>query len=57
MGTLDDNEIKQLLFEVLTPIGFNLMVTPKEVDFLVEKLSLIIGNGINKSLHENLTSE
>ncbi len=57
VGTLDDNEIKQLLFEVLTPIGFNLMVTPKEVDFLVEKLSLIIGNGINKSLHENLTSE
>ncbi len=54
VGTLDDDEIKQLLFEVLTPIGFNLMVTPKEVDFLVEKLSLIIGNGINKSLHNNI---
>ena len=54
VGTLEDNEIKQLLFEVLTPIGFNLMVTPKEVDFLIEKLSLIIGNGINKSLHYNV---
>lgn len=51
VGTLEDNEIKQLLFEVLTPIGFNLMVTPKEVDFLVEKLSLLIGNGLNESLH------
>ncbi len=54
VGTLKENEIKQLLFEVLSPIGFNLMVTPKEVDFLVEKLSLLIGNGINKSLHENV---
>lgn len=54
VGTLEENEIKQLLFEVLTPIGFNLMVTPKEVDFLVEKLSLIIGNGINKALHSNV---
>lgn len=51
VGTLDDSEIKQLLFEVLTPIGYNMMVTPKEVDFLVEKLSLLIGNGLNESLH------
>ena len=54
VGTLEENEVNQLLFEVLTPIGFNLMVTPKEVDFLVEKLSLIIGNGINKALHYNI---
>ena len=51
VGTLDDSEIKQLLFEVLTPIGYNMMVTPKEVDFLIEKLSLLIGNGLNESLH------
>ena len=42
---------KQLLFEVLTPIGYNMMVTPKEVDFLIEKLSNLIGNGINETLH------
>jgi len=51
VGSLEDNEIRQLLFEVLSPIGFNLMVTPKEVDFLVDKLSLIIGSSINKALH------
>ncbi|MEG2321970.1 MAG: GPR endopeptidase [Bacilli bacterium] len=56
VGTLNDQEIKQLLFEVLTPIGFNLMVTPKEVDFLVDKLSTIIGNGINMALHENVNN-
>ena len=54
IGVLNDNEIKQLIFEVLTPIGYNLMVTPKEVDFIMEKLSEIIGNGINKALHEKV---
>ncbi len=53
VGTLEENEIKQLLFEVLTPIGYNMMVTPKEVDFLIEKLSNLIGNGINETLHNN----
>ena len=51
VGTLEENEIKQLLFEVLTPIGYNMMVTPKEVDFLIEKLSNLISNGINETLH------
>ena len=51
VGTLEENEIKQLLFEVLSPIGYNMMVTPKEVDFLIEKLSSLIGIGINETLH------
>lgn len=51
IGTLNDNEIKQLLFEVLSPIGYNMMVTPKEVDFLIEKLSTLIATGINEALH------
>ena len=55
VGNLDDNEVKQLIFEVLSPIGYNLMVTPKEVDFVMEKLSDIIGNGINNVLHKKVT--
>ena len=51
VGTLEEEEIKQLLFEVLSPIGYNMMVTPKEVDFLIEKLSNLIGNGLNEALH------
>ena len=54
IGKLEDNEIRQLIFEVLTPVGYNLMVTPKEVDFIVDKLSYIIGEGINKTLHKNV---
>ena len=52
VGSLNEMEIKQLILEVLTPIGYNLMVTPKEVDFIVEKLATILGEGINISLHE-----
>lgn len=52
IGDLEDDEIKELIYEVLTPIGYNLMVTPKEIDFVVKKLSEIISDAINESLHE-----
>jgi spore protease len=54
VGTLDESEVKSLLFEVLSPIGYNLMVTPKEVDFIIEKLADIIGNGLNDALHKKV---
>lgn len=53
IGNLTEEEIKELIFEVLTPIGYNMMVTPKEIDYLIEKLSEVLANGINKSLHNN----
>ena len=53
IGTLSDEELKALFLEVLTPINYNLMVTPKEVDFMMEKMGVLIGNGINKSLHDH----
>lgn len=51
VGDLTEEELINLTYEVLTPIGYNLMVTPKEVDFIVEKLSEVISYGINHSLH------
>ena len=53
IGTLEEDDIKELIFEVLTPIGYNMMITPKEIDFVIDKLSNIISNAINKSLHKN----
>lgn len=53
IGTLSKEELDKLFLEVLTPINSNMMVTPKEIDFVIERLSMLIGNGINKSLHEN----
>ena len=54
IGDLSDEEIKKLIHEVLNPIGYNLMVTPKEIDYLIKNLSDIIGNGINKSIHKKV---
>lgn len=52
ISELSKNEFKQLLKEISLSEN-NLMVTPKEIDFVIEKLSLLIGNGINKTIHKN----
>jgi len=52
VGTLDEEELQILLYEVLNPIGYNLMVTPKEIDFVIQKLSDVIANSINNSIHD-----
>jgi len=54
IGSLDEEEIRRLMLEVLTPIGYNLMVTPKEIDFIIDKLSDLISNGINVALHKKI---
>ena len=54
VGSLSDNEVKTLIYEVLNPVGYNLMVTPKEEDFVVEKISDVISGGINSALHKNV---
>jgi len=51
LGKLDEKELKLLIYEVLTPVDYNLMVTPKEIDFIIDKLSLIISDSINKFIH------
>ncbi|UOR12255.1 GPR endopeptidase [Halobacillus amylolyticus] len=48
---LGDEEKRQLIKEVLTPLGHNLMVTPKEVDSFVEDMAHLISAGINGALH------
>jgi len=51
VGTLDEEELEIFIYEVLNPIGYNYMVTPKEIDFIIEKLSSIISNSINLVIH------
>ncbi len=53
IGNLTEDEIKTLITEVLTPLGYNLLVTPKEIDFVIEKLSLLLSKALNKSLELN----
>ncbi len=54
IGTLEEDEIKRLLYEVLTPIGYNLMVTPKEIDFVMKKLSNLLSESLNEVIHPKL---
>lgn len=54
VGSLNNEDVKYLISEVLNPIGYNLMVTPKEEDFVIEKLVSVISEGINEALHENV---
>ena len=51
VGTLSEEELQTLIYEVLNPIGYNLMVTPKEIDFVIQKLSEIVSVSINNSIH------
>ncbi len=53
LGELSEEDFKRLIIEVLTPINYNLMVTPTEIDFLIERLSLLVANAINKTLHKD----
>lgn len=56
IGMLTESNFKKLIFEVLSPINYNLMVTPTEIDFQIERLALLLGNVINKTLHKNYNS-
>lgn len=52
IGSLSSEEEYDLISEVLNALSYNFIVTPKEVDFVIEKLSDIISSGINSCLHE-----
>lgn len=53
-GQLPAEEKKQLIKEVLTPLGHNLMVTPKEVDGFIRDMAHVIATGINGALHPGI---
>jgi spore protease len=54
IGTLEDEEKRRLIHEVLSPLGHNLMVTPKEVDTFIEDMATVVANGLNEALHQQV---
>lgn len=54
VGTLEEEEKRQLIHEVLAPLGHNLMVTPKEVDVFIEDMANLIATGLNSALHSEV---
>ncbi|MFB9989257.1 GPR endopeptidase [Bacillus benzoevorans] len=57
VGTLSEDEKRKLIYEVLAPLGHNLMVTPKEVDVFIEDMANLLANGLNASLHEKVNQD
>ncbi|WP_018923699.1 GPR endopeptidase [Salsuginibacillus kocurii] len=57
VGGLDEEEKRQLIREVLGPLGHNLMVTPKEVDTFMSDMAHVLAQGLNAALHEAVTPE
>ena len=56
LGELDNQSKKRLISEVLNSLNYNLIVTPKEIDFLIDNLSEVISYGINNSLHDEVNN-
>ncbi|NLM34000.1 MAG: GPR endopeptidase [Clostridiales bacterium] len=54
LQSIDKNERGRMIREVLDPYVGNLMVTPKEVDMIIDSLSVILANGINIALQPAL---
>lgn len=55
LKNIDRNEKYQLIQEVLQPYIGNLIVTPKEVDEVIDRISKVIANGLNIALHQGIT--
>lgn len=55
LKSIDKDEKQKMIEEILNPYVGDLMVTPKEVDLVIDSLSKIIANGINIALQPALT--
>lgn len=42
---------------MLSPLGHNLMVTPKEVDTFIEDMANVIASGLNAALHHQIDQD
>ena len=48
---------RSIMQEVLEPYGGKLMVTPKEIDTLIEDIGRLLAGGINAAMHSAIQSE
>jgi spore protease len=57
LKSIDKNEKQKMIAGILHPYVGDLVVTPKEVDVVIDSVSKIIANGINISLQPALSTE
>lgn len=54
LDDLSDEDKYSLIEEVLNPFMGNVIVTPKDIDDIIDDLSIIIANGLNMALHPGI---
>lgn len=57
LKNMDRTEKYKLINEVIYPYIGNLMVTPKEIDRLIDDIAIVIANGLNYALHPGIKQE
>jgi len=57
LANLDREDKYRLIREVMNPYIGNLVVTPKEIDELIDRTSKVVANGLNIALHQGITME
>lgn len=55
VNTMNPNISRQVIEKILEPFGGHLMVTPKEIDDMIQRTAKIIAGGITRALHPNLS--
>lgn len=53
----DDEREQQILCDKVSPKGRTMVVTPREIDLLIERASNLVSLSINMSLHSNIDTE
>ncbi|MDL2280690.1 GPR endopeptidase [Selenomonadales bacterium OttesenSCG-928-I06] len=54
MASISDQDKRAMIDQIIPETLGDLMVTPKEVDRLIEDMALIVAGGINQALHPNI---
>lgn len=54
ISKLNDDQKYEMIRKILSPYDTNLLVTPKEVDVIMEDISRIIADGINLSINNGM---
>lgn len=51
---IDPAQKRMVIHQVLAPYMGNMIVTPKEIDVLIEDIAQVVANGLNAALHKSL---
>ena len=53
--TMSDPEIKKMIADISSTDGAEMVVTPKDIDFIIHASARVLSNAINLALHENMS--